>query len=311
MKHKISLAVCTLFVLAAAAQAQTWHELEKAVGGLSARQVHTKAQLISRLRSSAPLRASLERPLPENLPAHTSVERYLNKSLREFFSRPGAVLTVPLPRFPQVSLEAVKIPRDLYIISDDVFIPSGSYALKMPNGDYRFSTREARLQPDLQQALDRKSDPTVAAQDGAVNGTAQNQAAPTVAAQKPPQAKQPTPQERLAQEVQAKRQKHQKTVQQRLGELKVSHWPGQREYVSSQELAQDVVRYTDSFLHFSSTPFGPVRLYPMPDRVTYLSSNGTNIRLSSRGPYAVLYEEGSKQARMINIETYRLGEPDL
>ena len=56
---------------------------------------------------------------------------------------------------------------------------------------------------------------------------------------------------------------------------------------------------------------GPVRLYPMPNGVTYLTSNGTNIRLSKQGPYAILYEERTKQARMINIETYRLGEADL
>ncbi|MBR2082524.1 MAG: hypothetical protein IJ876_05925 [Elusimicrobiaceae bacterium] len=146
--------ITLLSVCASGIGAQSLAAVEKAVGGLSMRGVQQKIALQTQLQGTVSERGPLV-PVPVNLPPGTRIKGSLSGVINGYARLPWNTTQFTLPQLPQVQLTAVTIDNATFVRKERVFLPKGSYAVKMPDGDYRFFTNDVPASTQLTAQIDR------------------------------------------------------------------------------------------------------------------------------------------------------------
>lgn len=145
----------TLFsVCASSVEAQSLAALEKAVGGLSMRGVQQKVALQAQLQGTVAKRVPIA-PVPANLPQGTRIKGSVAGVLNGYARLSGNTTPFTMPQLPSAKLTAVQIDHATFVRKEGVFLPEGSYAVKMPDGDYRFFTNEVPASAELTAQIER------------------------------------------------------------------------------------------------------------------------------------------------------------
>ena len=154
----IVLSVVSVVLLAApAARAQKLQQLAQAVGGVSIQEIQTQAMLRCQLKAAYRPHFSKEAVccVSKVIPTHTQHIASVEQLFKRTRHLPQLRTAVSVDPFPGIELEAVKIPDNSYISQELLFIPANSYALRLPDGQYRFSTPARPFQNALQARLEQ------------------------------------------------------------------------------------------------------------------------------------------------------------
>ena len=139
---KLIASTVLLSMAGAPACAQKLGIFNELVGGVSMRRVRA-----NNLFSSAQLKKSITphivKPLlPAQVTPATTRAKSLNSVFQKHLALPGNAVALSLPKMPNVRLTTLRITEDTYVEQDNVFLAKGSIVVQLPNGDFRFFTKE-------------------------------------------------------------------------------------------------------------------------------------------------------------------------
>lgn len=262
--------------------AQKLPQLSKALGGMSLGQI----QVTSAVRAQVSHGGNFHKACictPKSIPYATRRVTSFHKLFRNSQRMPRLTTSFSIQPFESIALEALYLPRAMYVVDESLFLPANSYIVRLPDGELHFSTPSDPFnkpaQDQLQARFETADAPATQAAQAEVDNTSQPDTAGQDTAQ-PDTAVQDTAQPDTS-------------------------WPGQSEYVDLQELTRDVIQFNQPFVHYDKSPFGPVRLYTMPKGVVYTTAQGTQLVMDPDGIYGVILQEKSGQVKFINKAIYR------
>lgn len=113
------------------------------VGGVSMRRIRANNLFLSAQLKKSMTPHIINPVLPAQVTPATTRARSLNNVFQKHLALPGNAVTLSLPKMPDVRLITLRITEDIYVEQDNIFLAKGSIVVQLPNGDFRFFTKEA------------------------------------------------------------------------------------------------------------------------------------------------------------------------